>query len=67
MRNTKDTIFYLSRDGGNTYTKVLYPNYKGTYLGGTLSDDGLYFCLVATGGIYFCSLDDYSWSSEKRY
>lgn len=61
----KDSIFYLSLDGGNTYSKLLYPDFTGNYLGGALSDDGLYFCLVTTSGIYFCNLDDYSWSSEK--
>ena len=54
----KDRVFYLSLDGGNTYSRILYPDFTGNYLGGTLSDDGLYFCLVTTRGIYFCNLDD---------
>lgn len=57
----------ISFDGGFTFTNIPYPDYGelSNYISGALTRDGLYFCLIATTGVYFCNLGDYSWSVDK--
>ena len=57
----------ISFDGGFTFINIPYPDYGelSNYIGGALTRDGLYFCLIATTGVYFCNLGDYTWSVDK--
>ena len=59
----RDKVF-ISYNGGNTYKSVLYPEYSGTFHGGYLTEDALYYCFISDDGIYFLQLGDLIWSKE---
>lgn len=60
----KSTEFYISYNGGRTFTRVYYPIYSGEYLNiSSVSEDGQYFFFVASSGVYRCNLADLTWAS----
>lgn len=57
----RDGYFLFSLNGGNSWTKVLYPEYQNYSGFGSISDDGLYFFFVTRNKVFRCDLADLQW------
>ncbi len=54
--------FYLSYDGGMSFTPLYYPAYEGWLGIASLSENGQYFFFAAESGVYRCNLGSQEWT-----